>query len=354
MTERIVAATESEDIRDKRAEVITRFLSIAKGIKQFEGRGLDEVLNTEDGVRGLIERLDANDFLSFINGVNGILRCKAREKWDIDGGEVMLHGFIEEHIPPRQEDKEELLKHAFDEAKRMSKEGRSVEDVAILIAASINEIHPYADANGRTSRFIYTVLTEGFNEKAKETIKNILGELGREVLDINPSIISAQLEYVLASESGLGNPTDNPKGIKTWLNRGSPRGYDDLAFQPEITPELRKNFISALRHDHFGIFLALFEFVKHHPNIERYTKEFPKHTAILINEVVPDLQTADLQRLMDNYWQSKKRYAELLIDCITNPEKPEFQFSKDGETSSCLEIFKAGIKERQQESVEKP
>ena len=113
MSERVDTSEE----RDKRAELMVRFLDLAENIEPFEGKKVQEVFSNETSRRELIENLDGSQFFELINGINGILRNKDKDEWEIDGGKVMLAGgWGDRHTPPRQEDKAGLLKKAFEEA----------------------------------------------------------------------------------------------------------------------------------------------------------------------------------------------------------------------------------------------
>lgn len=346
MSEKII----TPESRDRQAEFMFRFLDLAKNIKPFEGRNIEEVLRDEENRRALVERIDANEFIELINGVNGILRDKDKSDWTMDGKKVFLTGFIEEHTPPRQEDKRALLEKAFQEAKTMNQEGRTLEDIALLLSASINEVHPFADANGRTSRLVYTLLTSGYTNESQPIIKNILSEYGRDHVDINPHLITVELDNLVIAEVGLNDPKKNPHHIGNVFWMGV--GREAAGFKHEIPEPLKNDFFIALRFDGTYMNLAVFSFINRHPHIEKYIKEFPRsspnNVSIILRDLIPDLQEQDLKEIINIYWRLKKRYAELLIDSIVHPEKPEYIVQQEGSTS-LLQYFKKRIKQRQSE-----
>ena len=231
----------------------------------------------------------------------------------------------------------------------MNRAGRSLEDIALLLAASINEVHPYADANGRTSRLIYTLLTKGLSEETKDEIKKVLGEYGSEVVDINPVQITATLDDILENEIGLDDLNKNPHRIANILYPGS---LSEIQFRREVPSELVENFSRALRYDSKYMDFAMFLHISENPEVRRYIKAFPTRSAVMLEQLAPDLTEDDLRKIMESYWELKKRYAELLIDSIAHPEKSKYVLRRSGQEESIplLDYFKARIKQRQEEA----
>ncbi len=330
--------------RDRRAEFMVRFLDLAEHVESFRGKKAEEIFGSEKERREFLRNLDESHFFDLLNGTNGILRNKEKEEWKIDGEGVELTGFSGKQIPPRQEDKEPLLQKAFEEARVMNQSGRSLEDIALLLAASINEIHPYADANGRTSRFIYTLLYKGYREETKTEIKNVLGEYGRDVIDVDPSILAKELHDLLADEVGVSNSEKNPQNIKNVFNDAP---LDRSQFRVEVPETLQDELLYAIRYGSFYLNLSAFVFVHQYPKIEKYLRSFPTHATIILDKLLPGLGEEDVKNILETYWRLKRRYAELLIDSIAHPEKSEYT---KGEAQSLLVRLKAGIKMKQQEN----
>ncbi|HBR80609.1 TPA: hypothetical protein DEA21_03105, partial [Candidatus Uhrbacteria bacterium] len=151
---------EATENRERRAEVLLRFLNTAKNIEPFHGEKFEAIFSNEEHKRDFIENLSVEEFSQLLNGLNGVLRDKKKENWKMDGETVALESMFmgTGYVPPRQEDKPDLLAEVLETAKTMSQEGKNMEDIAMLVSSSLNAIHPYLDANGRTSRMIYLLL----------------------------------------------------------------------------------------------------------------------------------------------------------------------------------------------------
>ena len=159
--------------RDQQAEILLRFLDTVHGIDALHGKRVEEVFSDEEHRRAFLDGMTQEDFMALLNGTNGILRRKPKTEWVMDGGDVMLKGFIESDVPPREEDKRPLFEQTYEAIKQMNQDGRALEDMALLVGVSINAIHAFADANGRTSRLMFTLLAgrvSGTGQSALERV----------------------------------------------------------------------------------------------------------------------------------------------------------------------------------------
>ena len=134
--------------------------------------------------------LSFNSFAKKIIGLNARFRGINPALHDFDGEGVFVGGEIigengeemaADHTPPDQKDKQGLLDYALTTAQSLE----SIQDAALLMAASINQIHIFADGNGRISRVIYAELAAGddFLQKNYAEITS-----GRESIDIGSYI----------------------------------------------------------------------------------------------------------------------------------------------------------------------
>ena len=153
------------------------------------------------------ERFDSipyADFEKYLIRVNAKLRSKNPALHELDGSGVMVGGeevgsedggMIVEHQPPDQQDKAKLLEYLYDSARALP----NIQDEALLLAAGICHIHPFADGNGRVSRMVYGQLSAG-----GEFVKKHLGEVldGRSGIDIGSAIPSRFLEKIARQRLG--------------------------------------------------------------------------------------------------------------------------------------------------------
>ena len=334
------------ELREKSADRMVRFLDFARDIAPLEGKKIGEVFGEEDTRREFIEHLSDRDFIELLSGINGILRDKEKTDWSVDGGPVMLSGFIEESIPPRQEDKEPLLKETLDGVKIMNKSGRTLEDIALLLGSSINAVHPFADGNGRTGRLVYALMRDGYNEETKPEIKKLLGEYGRDITDVYSAMTMFHISNLIKSEAGADDPELNPHHI-TNLFYHLPKLK--ISFQPEIPSDMKDKMIFSIQHDHEDMFLAMFKYIQNNPEIYKYIKEFPKRSALMLEQLIPDLNTQEIEKIFDMYWKIKQDRVRLFIDCIVEPDKPEYQLQTEGnrEHISFLNELKTEITQKQ-------
>lgn len=323
---------------------MVRFLDTANSIDALRGQKIENILANEESKRAFLENLTEDEFEELVSGINGILLGKDKKDWKIDGEYVFLESlFLGEHTPPQPEDKEPLLVKTFEAMKSMVKQRRSLEDIALLISASINEIHLYKDANGRTSRCVFTLLTEDWNIETQTKMKEVLGEEGRDVVDISPGHINLDLNRLINEEGGVKDRKKNPENITNTF------GWDKelLVYQEGIPEELKTDFKRVYKDHDIG-FPAMLNVLQTKRNYQRFLQQFGERSVIRVDFLTPELTSELMQKFVDQYWVLKKRHAELLIDCIANPEKPEYQTQKDGEKMSIFEKFKLKIRQNQE------
>lgn len=131
-----------------------------------------------------LDALSSDDFAKWLIKLNAILRGKNPALHGFDGEGVVVgdddvldvEGVVAEHQPPDQEDKPELLTYVLQTAKKLP----NIQDSALLVAAGINQIHPFRDKNGTLSRLIYANLSAG-----SEFVKTHMKEIGQDRASID-------------------------------------------------------------------------------------------------------------------------------------------------------------------------
>jgi hypothetical protein len=345
---------DAEENREQRANILLRFLSIAKNIESFGDQSFETIFSDEEHKREFIENLSIEGFLQLLNGLNGILRNKKKEDWVMDGETVVLSGEFsgEAYIPPRQEDKIDLLEEVLLSAKTMSQEGMDLKDIALLVSSSVNAIHSYLDANGRTSRMIYLLLTKEFNAGTKEELKIVLSKEGSDKIDINPGLIQIEINELIKNDVGIDNLEINPKRIKNLFNLSL---IKEIEFNNEISEQDKKLFLEIYKTDGRYLFWSVFEFFQNNSGlkINDFIQKFSNRSVILVDELVKNLNQEQFSQILQNYRNLKKKYVEKLIDSIANPDVEEYQIDEYGQKISLKNYFENRINEEQEEKIEK-
>lgn len=160
---------------------------------------------------GKFRELSFTDFKKEIIKLNAQLRGLNTSLHDFDGQGVFVGGgeiisgdegdVAIEHMPPDQKDKDDLIQYTLQTAQSLD----NVQDAALLMAAGINQIHPFADGNGRVSRVLYTNLAAG-DEFLMQHYDEIVE--GRGSIDIGSYIPNSYLLSIAKQRLG-SNVTDS-------------------------------------------------------------------------------------------------------------------------------------------------
>lgn len=293
--------------------------------------------------------------------MNGILRGKDKTDWSMDGKAVNVEGVLlpSEYTPPRGEDKLDLFEKLLKNSKEMTQGQRSNEDLALLVASTINAVHAFADANGRTSRLAYILLKDGFNEQIKELLRKALSEDGREIVDPNPSFVRHELEQILLYKP-LSESKTKPMSLLGIFFDKTSTAYE---FKEAIPDKLRELFFQISRDDSDYFRIAILEHVYRTGNPTQYVETFPKEpdnleqsdmgdggflkrerTVVVLSKLTPELDVVAIESIISRYWKLKKEYVELMMDSIANPDKPEYKIETDsGQPVRIIDLFKSEI-----------
>ena len=302
--------------RDMRSKSLLRFLHASKNIHALHDNKLEEVFSDELNRREFIKSLQPGEFIELLNGINGILRKENKDKFGMVDGTVSLVGFVgTAYIAPRFEDKEELFTHVLDSAKEMNQNQRSLQDIALLVSASINAIHAYPDANGRTSRLVYSLLADGFDKDADERITEILGKYGSDKIDVNPGFVSYEINGMIDKRVGINDASKNPKNVVGFMMREE----KDIVFGEDIS-ESEQNIILDLFKKEFAVanndnlFLATFQYLSNNNRLDKYLKQFPERCRLSMKLLAQELTSEDFKQIYANYRKLKNEYVDILID----------------------------------------
>lgn len=338
-----------EPVREKRSEVLLRFLDSTTKIDAFNGKKIEEVFSTEEQRRNFIENLQPEQFLELLKSLNGILRDKKKEEWSVDGKKQFIgtpgtrtnERMAGIEVPVREEDKEELLLKVLQGAKEMNQNHRNLEDIALLLSFGVNNIHPFLDANGRTSRFLFTILSHGYNESSKKELEILLGDNASEYLDINTTYYRKEIKDIVSDHESI--PSQDSIRITKHLVIDL---HSDEILRNAPEGRLGEDWKRVIQHDKGYLAPAVYLYLQNQPDRTEYVEDKQNLHLIDLVKLIPTLKNSDIEKIMENFWRLKREHSEILIDSIVNPDKPEFQISKAERKISLLEHIKKSIRDQ--------
>lgn len=337
------------EIKKAQADTLASLISNAENISALRGKEFSDVFSNEPSIRSFIDGLDETAFVELLNGINGTIQGKDKKDWGMANGSVpitMGEGIRGSgYTPPPAQDRQMLFAEVLGAMKKMAKDERSLEDIAIMLSSSVNAIHAYSDANGRTSRLLYLLLTQRLNETTEPIIKQALSEGGRDIIDVSPEKIEHDLLNALAQHVKFKRPGGTLE---------SERKGNDIAFNESIPNELRLELLEMLADRTYGS-IALHRYLDEKPNADKYLKNYPEREAkwggqsrilpesnnIMVEELFRDLDEMQSREILSIYRQTKVEMVHLLIDSVVHPDKEEYT---DTSGTTILERFRQKIK----------
>ncbi|MFA5211357.1 MAG: Fic family protein [Patescibacteria group bacterium] len=317
--------------RENRAEALIRFLKQSKNIEEFNNNSFQEIFKNEETKRNFLANLENQDFLNLLTGLNGILRDKNKKEWERDGEDVSIGSDrMIIHMPPAFEDRKSLLEETLETAKQMNKKNKNLEDIALLFLVAIREIHAFADGNGRSARFIYKLLTTDI--KDNESIKQVLTYNGREKIDIRPSYIATkQIENDFLQKINKDSIDD----------LYAKENINFLKFNPDVTIENKKYFLTLLENDKKNFFIAILNFLKNNPVFDQKTllKKLGKNKYISVDYLLEKINNKQIDEILSEYKKIKKEAVNFLIHSIAEPENENFKLEIAGEQKTVKDIL---------------
>lgn len=163
--------------------------------------------------------LSFSEFVSFskrINGIlNGIPAQKNREMFDQYTGVVDYDKNNIDWVPPQLPDRRMLMREAFSAIRQLSTSNHpdAQEAIARTLYNAITYIHPFTDANGRTSRLSYILFSSHLKKDSfslKEIIEQILQKSSKTDEDIHRYHTELQnhIAQAMLRERGLPDTID--------------------------------------------------------------------------------------------------------------------------------------------------
>jgi len=290
--------------RPERAEKIIDFLDKINAFEFFQNLDLNK------------DKVDFQSFKSFLLRLNGIARNIPIKERNFDGKNVEISGGLlgETILPPKAENKEELLNLAFNFS-----EDLDTQDNSYMIPAVINSLHMFNDGNGRTSRILHLLLNSKDKETFNLSLRKALVEDGRFYsYDINPSLVESEIrERVL--ENHNWNFFTNDKGYR----RGGSQYVKGRMSPSEKGIDLSdENFIANLRKFD-KLYSADMEYSL--TSIVESLSE-KKYDELLVDEKflspikMKVLSEDEWKMIFSKYYKLKKEHVETLIWIFRDPD----------------------------------
>jgi len=324
-----------EEFRQEQLENIVEFLGRTGAYDYFR-----------DIISGKEVPPDFEKFKDFIIRINGIARDIPMYNRSFDGVNVGLSGIFGDKIVPKHEDKEGILKYAYQSIPEVNKD-----ELKYMLPVVVNAVHLFADGNGRTSRILNLLLSEHLSEQDfLEKARVALGKFGRvESPDINPGLIDDfELTDVILKKHGWTFNDEEPKKtlgpigdtVRVALGFSGQKSY-----KSESSKNLAEKFFKLARgsgSQFFGmtsIYMLLGDKgIK--PLLSEYGEN--KRKAISEQKMADILTDEEWEELINNWWQLKKEEVESLVDIFRKPE--EYRAVWENKVMPIKDIFIAKIK----------
>ena len=332
--------------RNRQSEKMIKFLSIAKNISAFNGKSVEEVFSNEKSKREFIANLTEEDFINLVRGVNALLRDEQLGSSEMDfQGNMSVGSFLMgvRETFSHQKDKRDIFLQLFRAMQEMNHNERSMEDMALLCGASINAAHGFKNGNGRTSRFLYSLLNNNFDNSLKDELKDILSSEGSDYIDINPEIIGDEIESIIEKDSGIEKYEREGSALYEFYIE------NQETLKEIVSDSVLKDILKIEADDGRFFLLAIFDLFRETKELQKYI-DMNYLTAFNGGMFLGDLSESELNQLMDRYWELKKKKVEMIIDCIAHPEKEEYQKKNNGENIQLIDYFKKEIIESSEDA----
>lgn len=336
------------EIKKTQVDTLANLLSNAENITALHGHEFAEVFSSDESIRSFIEGLDEVAFIELINSINGIIQGKDKKEWTMAKGLVPLttagKGGSHGYTPPHAQDRQMLFSEVLKAMQEMTRDKKSLEDVAILLSSSINAIHAYEDGNGRTSRLLYFLLTKRLNEETKPIIQQAVSEDGRDIINVNPGKIESELSGILQDRMNL------KRTLGVWE---SEKEKKDITFGKNLPHDLKSELLAMLSDELYSS-IALHQYLNDEPDADQYLKYYPQREAswhpgkilpernnVMVDKLFSNVDEEQARRILSIYRQIKADMIRILIDSISHPEKAVYY---DEDDKTILEKFRHAIK----------
>ncbi len=301
-----------QDEREKGISTLIRFLT-----KLFS----EDELSNPTVLTKKLTSLSYLEFVSFskrINGIlNGIPSQKNREMFDQHTGVVEYDTQKIEWVPPPLERRKMLMQQVCTAIQKLSTSNhpQAQEAIARTLFNAITYIHPFTDANGRTSRLFYILLSPHDKKDAhsiKETIEYILQKSSKTNTDEDIILYHTELQNHIAQamlrERGLSDRIDTERNFPVTRMAISPlHGFDIemvhfFAAYDGMTPREREQYMSP----HIGTSPILF--------FDSFPDEIKKRISLYLDAIREDIT----KRILEFSWRLDIEWPPRVEKSLTN------------------------------------
>lgn len=278
-----------------------------------------EIFSSKEKIKDFLNNIGPEEFIDFITKINNILRNKKISSVTIDGGDVVLTGIVEQKNFPKSEDKKRLIVDLLEGVKTMD----DLNEIAAVIGATITGVHLFKDGNGRTSRILYKLISEGYNEsdESKKGLKDVMSFGGRNVVDLNIHSVEDEINKTIASD--YASDFRKNRCIKS---AQSIRG--EIEYNPDIEKEKQRLTDYLIDTDSLYMFYAIYNFLSEIGELEKFLQKFFKENGDLsrsridTKKLFSEISPKELEKILDKYYELKTEFVKRFIEAMTNnPEK---------------------------------
>lgn len=347
--------------RDQRADYLADFLNRINA---------KEILGSAETKRDFIKNLSFDDFKAWVVRINGILRSIPIKERGLDGkdvalmpnldqvneiGEALFIGAKKSEYPPREADKEELLREMFKLAQKMEAQGSGLNDIALLLSTGINAIHPFEDGNGRVSRLINYLINADYTGSKEQVdfLKKLLGDGGRLLININPGEArDAITEHIRYHQLGISY---QDKSLPHYLGHVSlaeagekikEKAEEEVPFK--VLQDFQRYILG--EGDDFGFF-AIYSFLQKKGTLSDFLSlrkdsgGAVRGTDLRVANLIEKLEPEEFSEILEEYWQIKKGGVSLLLRALAEPEEFKIERSqfKGSQGKTIKECFLASL-----------
>lgn len=296
-------------------------------VRLMEKLHAEQVFSTPEASKQFLDSLTFDEFSRLLDTANGLERNLPKPDRGMKGSGFIqesgvLTGESVEYQPPQASDRVPLMGKVFQAAQR----AKDPEDAAVILALSINAIHPYDDGNGRTSRLIYTLLQRGYNgtDEDKQYYAEILKNTeGRKAVNLDPSNVGIDRwqTKIMAKEAAEDIGYDGP--LPTYEVRAYGDAFAgeytpaDLVIGPDISDEGRRKLHLSIADKNIQFAIPQILRTMHAKGMKpsEYTRVFENDRCVIQGDVVVgSLSEADIDDLYSQTNAAKVRYIENMID----------------------------------------